>query len=296
MMGTAGSYRYWVVDVFTKEPLEGNSLAVFPDASGLDDNMMQRIAKELNLSETTFVFPAGRPDCVAAVRIFTPSKEMVFAGHPTIGTSFVLLEEGMVSDGVDHFVLEEKVGPVPIRVELGVRPLIWLRTPPIEYGRKYDPSACADMLNLSVSDLLDVAPQLVSAGNPTIFVAVKNNEVVDHALLDLRGLKTLIGADSEPLCVFVFAPTFKGAYSRMFAPLYGIPEDPGTGSSTGPLASFMMRNGLTSGAAGRRLISEQGTKMGRRSLLHICICGENGENGIDVGGYVTPLTEAMMRL
>jgi trans-2,3-dihydro-3-hydroxyanthranilate isomerase len=220
-MNPSRSYRYWVVDVFTKQPLEGNSLAVFPDAAGLNDDMMQKIARELNLSETTFVFPSRRPDCVADVRIFTPAKEMVFAGHPTIGTSFVLLEEGMVSHGVDHFILEEKIGPVPIRVELGLRPLIWLHTPPIEYGRMYDPKACAEMLSLGVSDLLDVAPQLVSAGNPTIYAAVKNKEVVDRALLDVRGLKTLIGEDSEPLCVFVFAPTLEGAYSRMFAPLYG---------------------------------------------------------------------------
>jgi trans-2,3-dihydro-3-hydroxyanthranilate isomerase len=294
-MKTQRSYRYCVVDVFTNQPFEGNSLAVFPDASGLDDDTMQRIARELNLSETTFVFSASRSDCVANVRIFTPAKELIFAGHPTIGTSFVLLAEGMVSRHVDHFVLEEKVGPVPIRVELGPRPLIWLRTPPIEYGKTYQPSACADMLALNVNDLLDVAPQLVSAGNPTIFVAVKNKEIVDRALLDARRLKTLIGPDSEPLCVFVFTPTLEGAYSRMFAPLYGISEDPATGSSTGPLASFMMRNCLTTGTAGRRLMSEQGTKMGRRSTLHVCIQGENGKVGIDVGGYVTPLTEAMMR-
>jgi trans-2,3-dihydro-3-hydroxyanthranilate isomerase len=112
------------------------------------------------------------------------------------------------------------------------------------------------------SDLLDVAPQLVSAGNPTIFVAVRNKEIVDRARLDVRGFYTLIRADSEPLCVFVFAPTMEGAYSRMFAPLYGISEDPATGNSTGPLASFMMRNGLTSGTAGRRLISEQGNENG----------------------------------
>jgi len=295
-MKPSRSYRYSVVDVFTEQPLEGNSLAVFPDASGLDDDMMQRIARELNLSETTFVFPATRADCVANVRIFTPNTEMIFAGHPTIGTSFVLLEEGIVSDGVEHFVLEEKVGPVPIRVDLGVRPLIWLRTPPIEYGRNYEPAACADMLSLKVNDLIDVAPQWVSAGNPTIFVAVRNREVVDRALLDVHGLKRLIGADSEALCVFVFAPTLEGAYSRMFAPFYGISEDPATGSSTGPLASFMMRSGLTSSTAGRRLISEQGTKMGRRSILHVCVHGENGTLGIDVGGYVTPLTEATMRL
>lgn len=295
-MGHSRLYRYLVVDVFTNQPLEGNSLAVFPNASGLDDGAMQRIARELNLSETAFVFPPTRTDCVASVRIFTPSKELVFAGHPTIGTSFVLLEERMVSDRMADFVLEERIGPVPIQVEPGPPPLIWLRTPPIEYGKKYDPAACAEMLSLSVSDLLSVTPQWVSAGNPTVFVAVKSKEIVDRALLDVRRLNALIGADSEPLCVFVFAPTSEGPYSRMFAPLYGIPEDPATGSSTGPLASFMMRNGLTSGTAGRRFISEQGTKMGRRSLLHVRVHGDNGLNGIDVGGYVTPLTKATMQL
>src|SRR3984885_781453 len=178
-MKTQRSYRYCVVDVFTNQPFEGNSLAVFPDASGLDDNAMQRIARELNLSETTFVFPATRSDCVANVRIFTPAKELIFAGHPTIGMSFVLLAEGMVSHHVDHFALEEKVGPIPIRVELGPRPLIWLRTPPIEYGKTCEPAACADMLTLHANDLLDVAPQLLSAGNPTIFVAVKNKQIAD---------------------------------------------------------------------------------------------------------------------
>jgi trans-2,3-dihydro-3-hydroxyanthranilate isomerase len=290
------AYKYRVVDVFTDQPLEGNSLAVFPDASGLGDYLMQKIARELNLSETTFVFPATRDDCVANVRIFTPAKELAFAGHPTIGTSYVLLDEKMVPDGVTEFVLQENVGPVGIRVEQGPQALIWLRTPPINYGRKYDPAACAEMLNLSVSDLHDIAPQWVSAGNPTIFVAVKSKEIVDRALLEVRGLKMLIGEEAEPLCVFVFAPTGEGAYSRMFAPLYGIPEDPATGSSTGPLASFMMRNGLTSGTAGRRFISEQGTKMGRRSILHVCIHGENGMASIDVGGQVTPLSEATMRL
>ncbi len=134
-MGTSRSYRYRVVDVFTTQPLEGNALAVFPDSSGIDDVTMQRIARELNLSETTFVAPATRPDCAAQVRIFTPAREMVFAGHPTVGTSFVLLEEGMVPRNSERFALEEKIGAVPIRVEAGERPLIWLSTPPIRYGK-----------------------------------------------------------------------------------------------------------------------------------------------------------------
>src|SRR5581483_1031700 len=110
-MKSSRSYRYRVVDVFTERPLEGNALAVFPDASGLDDVMMQKIAKELNLSETTFVVPATRTDCTVGIRIFTPMREMAFAGHPTIGTSFVLGEEGIVPRTDAHFMAEEKVGP-----------------------------------------------------------------------------------------------------------------------------------------------------------------------------------------
>src|SRR5262249_21414832 len=172
-MNSLSSYRYRVVDVFTEHPLEGNALAVFPDASGIDDAMMRKIAKELNLSETTFVTPATRADCAANVRIFTPAKELIFAGHPTIGTSFVLLEEGIVPKDSERFILEEKVGPVPVRIERGSlesdeRPLIWLTTPPISYGRTFKRELCAQALGLEPSDLLEITPQLLSAGNPTI--------------------------------------------------------------------------------------------------------------------------------
>ena len=295
-MNSPRSYRYRVVDVFTERPLEGNALAVFPDAPGLDDATMQKIARELNLSETTFVSPATRADCAAKVRIFTPTKELIFAGHPTIGTSFVLLDEGAVHKDSRSFVLEEKVGPVSIRVEHGERPLIWLTTPPIKYGRTFDPGLCARSLGIEPNDLLEITPQLLSAGNPTIFVAVKDKEVVDRAWLDLQGMATLTDGQQETACVFVFAPTSGGAYSRMFAPEYGIIEDPATGSSTGPLAAFMLRHSLVSGAAGSRFVSEQGTKMGRRSILHVQLNGEQGADGIEVGGYVSPVAEATLWL
>ena len=149
-----------MVDVFTKQPLEGNALAVFPDSSGLDDATMQKIAREMNLSETTFVSPATRADCAANVRIFTPTRELIFAGHPTVGTSFVLLDEGLIPGNAERFALEEKVGPVPIRVEPGDRPLIWLTTPPISHGRTFDRERCAQALGLEQSDLLEIAPQL----------------------------------------------------------------------------------------------------------------------------------------
>jgi len=290
------SYPYTVVDVFTTEPLSGNSLAVFPEASEFDAAAMQKIARELNLTETAFVLPATRSDCAARVRIFTPTKELPFAGHPTVGTAFVLLQKGIVSSSCNDFLLEEEFGPIPLRIEAGTPPLIWLRTPAIHEGRCLDGSLCAKALGLEPHDLLAVEPQMLNAGNPTVVVAVKDKAAVDRAWLDLAGLRSLKDMESESFCVFVFTPTPDGAYSRMFAPEVGIPEDPATGSSTGPLAVFMMRCDQVSNAAGTRFISEQGTRMGRRSLLHVDIQGENGTEGIYVGGYVTPIIEAVMTL
>jgi trans-2,3-dihydro-3-hydroxyanthranilate isomerase len=280
-------YRYRHVDVFTTEPFEGNPLAVFTDAHGLDDRAMQLIARELNLSETTFCFPATRPDCVAQVRIFTPSKELMFAGHPTIGTSFVLLDEGLIPRNTSTFALDEKIGPVPIRVDAGERPLIWLRTPPITHGPIRRRATCAAALGLGVDDLLDIAPQFVSAGVPMLFIALKDPGAVDRA--HPERLATLKDDMVDPFGVFVFAPTPTGAYSRMFAPDLGMPEDAGTGSATGPLASFMMRHGLLTGS---RMTSEQGTKMGRRSLLHVVIDGD----AIDVGGSVASVATGQFTL
>lgn len=291
-----GSYRYRVVDVFTQVPLEGNALAVFPDARGIDDAIMQRIARELNLSETVFIQPAMRADCAAWFRIFTPTREMIFAGHPTVGGSYVLLAEGMVPLGVEHFSVEEKVGPVPIRVEPGERQMIWLTTPAIAFREEYDPKLCARALGLNAEALLPIRPQLVDAGNPTLFVALKSKADVDRCSIDATAFSALRYDRDKAFCIFAFSPTDQGAYSRMFAPEYGIVEDPATGSSTGPLAAFMHRHDLLPKAGGKRLVSEQGTKMGRRSLLYFDISAIDTQDGIPVGGYVTPLVEAVMTL
>jgi trans-2,3-dihydro-3-hydroxyanthranilate isomerase len=295
-MRSEREFRYRVVDVFTEHALEGNALAVFTDASAMDSATMQRVARELNLAETVFVLPATGEACAARLRIFTPTKEMVFAGHPTIGAAFVLLDEGLAEAKTGGFILEELIGPVPVRVEPGARPMLWLSTPPIQTGRTFDRMLCATVLGLGADDLLDVPPQLMSAGNPTIFVALRDKATVDRAWLELNGMNQLRGSETELACVFVFTPTEDGAYSRMFGPEYGISEDPATGSSTGPLALYMMRHGLVSAASGTRFVSEQGRKMGRRSLLHVLVHGAGGADGIEVGGYVTPLVTATMRL
>jgi len=290
------TFRYRVVDVFAERPLEGNPLAVFPEARGLDDATMQAIARELNLSETVFSLPSDRPECAVRLRIFTPAREMPFAGHPTIGGAFVLLDEGIVAGRPERFLLEEGIGPVSVEAERGPQPMLWLTTPPIRDGRLYDPDLCAHALGLARSDLVGISPQWLSAGNPTVYVAVKSRDAVDSSWLDTAGSRMLQKPGDEPSCVFVFTPTGDGAYSRMFAPEYGIVEDPATGSSTGPLAAFMMRHGLAPTSAGTRLRCEQGTRMGRRSILHVRVRGERGAEGIDVGGNVIPLAEATMTL
>lgn len=290
------SYKYRIVDVFTRVPLEGNALAVFTEADDLDDGTMQRIARELNLSETVFVQQAKLANCVKSLRIFTPTREMVFAGHPTVGASYVLVSEGTVPAGTERFAVEEKVGVINIRIEPGEQPMIWLETPPICFEEIVDPALCASILQLDPAELLGAQPQIVDAGNPTLFVPVRSKSIVDRSCINESSLQKLRSTVSKPFCVFVFAPVEQGAYSRMFAPEYGIVEDPATGSATGPLAAYMKRHNLLTKSGSGRFISEQGTKMGRRSLLYFETASNTERDRISVGGYVTPLVEATMKL
>lgn len=291
------AYRYHTVDVFTQHQLEGNPLAVFPDASGLETATMAKIAQELNLSETTFVFPPTDANAVARVRIFTPTMEMEFAGHPTIGTAYVLVNEGIVTPSGDRFAFEENVGLVPVRIERGDAPMFWLTTPPITFGKIYTRAECARCIGVDESDIIDgIMPQFLTAGNPNIYIPLKDKNAVDRAWTERSQVNKLHGSANDPTCIFVFTPTPQGAYSRMFAPELGVVEDPATGSATGPLAAYMMKHGLVSHADGTRFVSEQGTKMGRRSYLHVYVHGDYGANGIEVGGHVAPLAQGVMTL
>lgn len=296
-MNQRKSYRYQVVDVFTQVPLEGNPLAVFEDASGLDTAAMQKIARELNISETVFIVPSERQDCVARLRIFTPRKEMDFAGHPTVGTAFVLIQRGYVSPESQNFCVQENVGAIPIIVDREQPSMFWLRTPPIQDGSTIHEHDAHALISVARTDVTRATPQILSAGNPTLFIGLNDKSAVDKAVLDSSkwvAIKQQYHLDS--VCVFIFAPTPEGAYSRMFAPDYGISEDPATGSSTGPLVCYMMRNGMTSAKADSRLVSEQGTQMGRRSILHVRVHGESGKDGIDVGGFVTPVIDGEIHI
>ena len=234
----ANPYKFVKVDVFTTVAFEGNPLAVFTDARGLATEQMQRIACELNLSETTFIFPPADAKHTAHVRIFSPRNELPFAGHPTIGTAFVLRGDS----GQNELVLEEGVGPVPVRVATGSDGAVqfWLTTPPITFGERVDPKPVAAALGLQLNDLLvDVQPEIASSGPTFLFVPLKNRDAVDRIEgLDYRALRAAV--PNAPTEIFVFARLEESdaqdggtyaVYSRMFAPAIGIAEDPATGSA-----------------------------------------------------------------
>jgi trans-2,3-dihydro-3-hydroxyanthranilate isomerase len=297
------SYRFVQVDVFTDRVFGGNPLAVFLDARGLDDARMQQIAREMNLSETVFLFPPSRPDCVAALRIFTPAREVPFAGHPTVGTAWVLAAHGMAPAGAARFVLEEKIGPVPVELEGDPsRPgFIWMTHGPATFDAALgDRDAVARTLGLTEADLWPGAPiQPGSTGNKFLLVPLRDRSTVDRAALDVRLLLDIMG-DWPRFGVFVFSPDPAAGrvYARMFGPhSSGIPEDPATGSATGPLGAYLVLNGLVRRGALVEIVSEQGTKMGRQSFLHIRIAME-GERitGIRVGGSVVPVLEGELRI
>jgi trans-2,3-dihydro-3-hydroxyanthranilate isomerase len=283
--------------VFTDVPFEGNQLAVFPDAAGLSDEEMQTLARELNLAESSFVFTAADPQHAAKLRIFTPNVEMPFAGHPTIGTAYALTALGRIPATAAQFTLEENVGPIAIRLESRDPFMAWLTTPPIRFEQTYDRSACADALGLGAGDLLrDLPAQVVSAGNPFLFVPLRDAAAVDRAELDVRALERAapsFGASG----IFIFAPTNGGVYSRMFAPMSGIREDPATGSATGPLGAYLARYGLIEHRDGARFISEQGVKMKRRSLLHGLLHVHDGRlETVEVGGSAVKVISATVEL
>jgi trans-2,3-dihydro-3-hydroxyanthranilate isomerase len=292
------------VDVFTDRPLTGNSLAVVLDGQGLAADEMQAIAREMNLAETTFLLPPTRSDCLARVRIFTPGRELPFAGHPTLGTAWVLASHGLVPSGTRGFALEEGIGPVPVELEGDPRRpgFVWMRQQAATFGPELDDRiAIARALGLEVDDLRLEAPvQAVSTGNSFVFVAVRDRAVVDRASgLDVRALSALPEV-AAAVGVFIFAiEDAQGhrLYSRMFAPQAGVPEDPATGSAAGPLAAYLVRHGLARGSGELNLVNEQGTKMQRQSFVHIRLQARgNAATDLRVGGSVVPVLDGRLRL
>ncbi len=274
--------QYALLDVFTSRPFSGNQLAVFFEAN-VDGVAMQAIARELNLSETVFVDRA--PGAAASLRIFTPFHEMRFAGHPTIGAALVLADDaGWVEPAALEFELQLGIGPVRIAIERGPSATVaWLTTPPVRFGAEFGTAEAAAMIGLSASDLrADLPAGLAGADVPFLYVPVASEAMVDRAAVVADEVRARAGWD-DINGVYVYALTGKGAYSRMFAPMSGIAEDPATGSAAGPLAATLDRKGALPG--GERFTIRQGVAMGRESELLVRRArGSEGAPAFQVGG------------
>ena len=293
-------YRLRWVDVFTDRALAGNPLAVVLEADGLSTVQMQAIARETNLSETTFILPPEKRDHAAKVRIFTPHAELPFAGHPTVGTGWVLLDEGLVSPDADGFTLEEGVGPIAVEVDRsGETVVLWMTHPTVRFGEtiaQRDEIAAA--IGLTVGDLLPEVPiQIASTGVPFAYVALKDAAAVDRAVASGEALSIILDPHGLPP-IFLFAAVGSHRlYSRMFGvhSLMQIVEDPATGSASGPLGAFAVRYGVVSRGPQVLIVSEQGTKMGRQSFIQIKLAYSTDVDipeRIEVGGSVVPVMSA----
>ena len=298
------TYRFVQVDVFTNRIFGGNPLAVFLDARGLNDGDMQSIANEMNLSETTFVFPPSEPNHAAKVRIFTPNAELPFAGHPTVGTAWVLGDQRMIPAGATSMVLELGVGPIPVRAEQTENgEFVWMDQGTATFGNVVeDREAVAYALGLEIDDLLSDAPvQQASTGSPFLYVPLKDMETVDRVSPRLDAYRECIAQAGQGVrSAFMFAPDPENnrAYARMIGVGRGmLREDPATGSANGPMGAYLVKYGLAQGDAVVEILSEQGTAMGRQSFIHLRIKSQNGQPGrVQVGGQVVPVFEGELRL
>jgi len=274
------TWEFHQVDVFTREPFGGNPLAVFPDADGLDEATMQKIAREMNLSETTFVLPPSTANAIARVRIFTPGQELPFAGHPTIGTASVLDALGRIAS--DAFVFEMGAGPVAVRREAQT---YWMTPPHSEASAPIALAAdVAAALHLPAEAVLH-DPIVAGAGMLAFLcVLLTSREAVDAVAIDRAALARVAGAEIGEGDVLVFACDGTSAYSRMFAHASsGIGEDPATGSSVAPMFAALEAYGRLDDVT-FPFVVHQGVKMGRPSELFVRRQSSQAPAAIEVGG------------
>jgi trans-2,3-dihydro-3-hydroxyanthranilate isomerase len=291
---------YVHLDVFADTAFNGNQLAVFKEAQGLDSERMQRIAGEMAFPETTFVFPAESRETDARVRIFTPSRELPMAGHPTSGTTFALVAGGIVPAGAPKVTLGLGVGPTPVSLEWanGRLAFAWMRQPVPVFGFIADHiDTLAGALGVEERDIRDTGlpAQQVSSGVPFLFVPMATRAAVNRAALDRAALREFFDANGQPEHpVFVFSLEHGDdgatAFSRMFAPLFGIPEDPATGGASGPLGAYLLAKGAVMPQQAERMVSLQGVAMARPSRIAISVSSRNGGvSEVKVGGICVSL-------
>ncbi|MDB5508603.1 MAG: PhzF family phenazine biosynthesis protein [Hyphomicrobiales bacterium] len=279
--------KFYTLDVFTEEALSGNPLAVVRDAQGLDATRMQKIAREFNLSETVFLFPPRDPANTARLRIFTPTRELPFAGHPTVGAAILIAEmdapELLAREDL-QVVLEEEVGDIccTVRHVKGRAPRASFTLPrlPQKAGEASSAAKIAAALGLDVEDIgfEGHEPCLYSAGNPFAFVPLASRDAVARAWPNLSAWGEAFGQMERPAAFLYCRETVKPAHAfhaRMFAPGLGVTEDPATGSAVAAFAGVIMAfEPPADGSHGFTI--EQGFEMGRPSLITLGLEVEGG--------------------
>jgi trans-2,3-dihydro-3-hydroxyanthranilate isomerase len=277
------SLHFYIVDVFAEEKYAGNQLAVVRGGAALSDEALQKLALEMNYSETTFILTEEETDGGYDVRIFTPGGEVPFAGHPTLGTAYVIRHE-ILAEPVERVTLNLKAGK--IGVTFGE--MLWMRQLPPTFGPTLDPALMARALNLKPTDHDDRFPvQEVSTGLPALIVPLVNLDALQRCKVDWERYLELAGPGKN---LYVFCP---GSHAdgpgdlsaRMFANDLGVPEDPATGSAAGCLAGYLVEHRYL-GTDSVDMRVEQGYEIQRPSLLYLRAAREGEQINIDVGGKV----------
>lgn len=293
--------RFLHYDVFTDTPLAGNQLAVFTETAGLTSAQMQAMTRETKFSECTFVQPSELAGTDVRLRIFGPANEMQFAGHPVIGSTFALADDGVIAAGRKEYTFGLGIGPTLVELEWqGDRlQFAWMTQQKPVYGPTFAaPAPLAAALGLDASALRPgLLPQEVSCGSAFMFVPLVSRAAVDQAVVDTRAVAAAFEAAKlarRGLFIFSTEPGTDGAtcYSRMM----GANEDPATGSASGPLGCYLVKHGLVPADKAGAIVSSQGVKMGRPSRIHIKLDVSGGEiTRVRVGGTSVLVGEGRLR-
>jgi trans-2,3-dihydro-3-hydroxyanthranilate isomerase len=295
-------YRYFICDVFTNTRFGGNQLAVLPEASGLSDTQMQQIAREFNFSESTFVLPAEQGHS-RRVRIFTPTAEIPFAGHPNIGTAFLLATIGTFGpiERPITVTFEEKAGLVPITISRRDGAL-WceLSAPePLRLGKTVSAESLATAVSLAVDDVVTSThlPQVASVGLPFLMAELKDRAALARARVNAPGFDAVAAQGINPdIHLYARSDDEFDIRARMFAPFDGVPEDPATGSANCALAGLLRHYG-DAGDGTESWHIAQGVEMGRPSVLHAQADKRGGVVvGTRVGGASVLVSEGVIEV
>jgi trans-2,3-dihydro-3-hydroxyanthranilate isomerase len=308
MLSGRRSLKFYQADVFSTQPFGGNPVAVFPEAQDLTDDQLQQIAREMNLSETVFVFPPTDPAAIVRLRIFTPTQEIPFAGHPVVGTFYVLAQLGMVAtpEPVTRVVQECNIGLFP--VELHVRDghvfrVVMTQPEPQFLGTvegTEDLYKVASALGLSKHVISDTKwpIEVVSTGLPVMIVPVRTLTAVRSIRPDASAITELCGRfGANGLMVFTTVTVEPSAtvHARMFAPAIGILEDPATGSASGALGAYLVQNGVVDVGPMTELMVEQGYEMERPSNILVRVeSDDDAIQSVKVGGQVVMVVEGTL--